>query len=403
MTLGNLHLNKRIRTRTAFPFSKQKRRIGMAKKRGNQEGSIYRKANGKWRAQLMLTGGRLSVTVSSRSEAQDWLRSTRNQIANGLTYRGATTTFSDFLDDWLLAAKARLTEHTCRDYNLHVRDYIKPALGNLRLRDLNPSVIQKFYDKQSADGFGARTIQKSHAVIRASLNSAMKLGLLSRNAANATQPPRVVRKEMMFLNDAQVKQLLKIAKQLGDRNFALYYLALSTGMRQGELLALRWDDINLDQGWLNVKFSLKRLTGGGLQLANPKTSSSLRSVKLGKDAVEILRQQMIRNSKDKSQAGNLWQDMNFVFPSTVGTPMDPTNALKAFQKLLQQAGLPRMRFHDLRHTAASLMLNNGVDVLVASQRLGHAKPSITLDVYGHLIHARQAHAAEVLDGLLSKG
>jgi len=373
----------------------------MAKRRGNQEGSIYQKTNGKWRAQIMLDGGRLSITANSRLEAQDWLRITRNQIENGLTFRGANLPFGEYLDDWLMSAKPRLTEHTWRTYGQLIRDYVNPVLGKIRLRDLNPSAIQKFYDRKVAEGLGLRTVQKTHTVIHAALNSAMKLGLLGRNPDSATQPPKPGRKEMSFLNAAQVRILLETAKRIEDRNHALCYLAIATGMREGELLALRWEDVNLDQELLNVRFSLKRMPGGGLKLNQPKTKSSVRSIKLGREAVEILHLQKVRNDKDKLRAGRLWQDLNFVFPSTVGTPIDPTNLIKAFRKLLRMADLPPIRFHDLRHTAASLMLNNGVDVLVASHRLGHAKPSITLDVYGHLIPSMQVHAAEVLEGLLS--
>ena len=373
----------------------------MANKRGNQEGSIYQKPNGKWRAQIMLNGGRLTITATTRLEAQDWIRSTRNQIENGLTFKGANTQFGEFLDEWLASAKPRLTEHSWRTYGQIVRDHISPSLVKVRLRDLNPAVIQRFYDKKVADGLGLRTVQKTHTIIHAALNSAMKLGLIGRNPDNATQPPKPRRREMQYLDAAQVKKLLETARRTGDRNYALCYLAVSTGMREGELLGLRWDDVNLEQGILNVRFSLKRLPSGVLALKQPKTKTSIRAIKLGRQTIDILQLQKIRNSMDAEKAGKLWKEQKFVFPSTVGTPMDPTNLIKAFRKLLRKADLPRIRFHDLRHTAASLMLNNGVDVLVASHRLGHARPSITLDVYGHLIPSMQVHVAEVLEALLS--
>jgi integrase len=373
----------------------------MAKRRGNQEGSIFQKSNGKWRVQIMFKGGRLSTTVATRTEAQDWLRTTNNQIENGLTIKGANTQFGEFLDEWLATAKPRVTEHSLRTYEQIVRKHIRPGLGNIRLRDLNPSVIQRFYDRKVAEGLGLRTVQRTHTIIHAALNSAMKLGLLGRNPDNATTPPKPKRKEMKYLDAAQVKKLLDTARNSGDRNYALCYLAVSTGMREGELLGLRWDDVNLAQGILNVRFNLRRLSSGVLSLQHPKTKTSTRSIKIGRQTAEILQLQRIRNSMDAEKSGQLWKDQNFVFPSTVGTPMDPTNLLKAFRKLLRLAGLPKIRFHDLRHTAASLMLNNGVDVLIASQRLGHAKPSITLDVYGHLIPSMQSHAAEVLETLLS--
>jgi len=285
----------------------------MAKRRGNQEESIYQKTNGMWRAQMMLNGGRLSITVATRSEAQDWLRKTRNQIENGLTYKGATTSFEQFLDEWLIAAKSRLTEHSWRDYAQVIRDHIKPTLGKIRLRDLSAARIQRLYDQRIAEGLGLRTVYKLHSVIHASLNSAMKLGLIGRNPDDATQPPKLVRKEMRFLTAPQVKRLLENAKKTEDRNYALYYLAIVTGMREGELLALRWDDINLEKGLLNVKLSLKRFPGGGLKLSQPKTKTSVRTINVGGEAIEVLRIQRLRNDQDKAKSGNLWQDLNFVF------------------------------------------------------------------------------------------
>ena len=153
---------------------------------------------------------------------------------------------------------------------------------------------------------------------------------------------------------------------------------------------------------MNVNFNLRRTPGGGLKLDRPKTKSSIRSIRLGKESIKVLAQQKNGLAEEKSKSNGIWQDSGHVFPSTIGTPMDPTNLLKKFRQLLKKARLTRIRFHDLRHTAASLMLNNGIDVLLASQRLGHAKPSITLDVYGHLIPSMQIEVAEILDNLIAK-
>lgn len=372
----------------------------MTKRRGNKEGTIY-KRNGKWRAQATLEGHRVSYTGNSRAEVQDWLRNLSNQKETGLTIRGMRLTLGEFLDDWLIISKPRLSNHTWRTYSQLVRDYIGPKLGEIKLQELSPSLIQRFYNQIVANGVGLRTSQKTHTLIHASLNTAMKQGLIGRNPDSATTPPKPHQKEMRFLNETQAKHLLKVAKDTGDRNFALYYLALVTGMRQGELLALRWSEVDLEKGQLHVKYNLQRMPGGGLNLQQPKTKTSIRTIKLGAETVKALSNQKSSISREKESAGNLWHETDFVFPSAVGTAMDATNLLKVFRRLLRNAKLPVIRFHDLRHTAASLMLNNGVDVLVASSRLGHAKPSITLDVYGHLIASRQATAAEVMDNLIA--
>lgn len=371
----------------------------MAKRR-YKEGTIYQKPNGKWRAQIVLNGGRLSVTAATRTEAQAWLRATRNQIESGLTLQGAKTTYGEFLSEWLATTQHRLTIGTHYSYSQLAKKYILPTLGKIKLRDLNPSAIQRFYNQKVAEGVGLRTVQKAHTVIHASLNAALKMGLIGRNPDDATQPPKPTHKEMRFLNQGEVKRLLETSKRINDRNFALYFIAIVTGMRQGELLGLKWENVDLEKGILNVKFSLTRLPGGSLKMQKPKTKSSERSVKLGKESIAVLIDQKKRLRQEEEKSNGVWQETGHVFTSSVGTPIDPTNLTRQFNHLLKEAGLDRVRFHDLRHTAASLMLNNGVDVLVASRRLGHAKPSITLDVYGHLIPSIQAEAADVMDRLV---
>ncbi|MCW5886872.1 MAG: site-specific integrase [Anaerolineales bacterium] len=164
---------------------------------------------------------------------------------------------------------------------------------------------------------------------------------------------------------------------------------------------MKWQDVDLEKETLTVKLNLQRLPGGGLRLQKPKTKTSIRTIRLGKESLSVLAEQRNLLAKEKSLANGLWQDDGYVFPSSIGSAMDASNLWKHFRRILKQSKLPAIRFHDLRHTAASLMLNNGVDVLVASRRLGHAKPSITLDVYGHLIPSSQAGVADVLDKLVS--
>jgi integrase len=371
----------------------------MSKRRGNQEGTIYQRTNGKWRAQISIQGKRLSHTAETRKEAQKWVREIKNGMERGLTHEGATITFGEWLDEWLVSKEHHVTIQTHSYYSQIVRDYIKPVLGRIRLRELNARQIQRFYNQKVSEGVGLRTVQKSHTIIHASLNSARKFGMIPYNPDDATNPPKPKPKPMKFLNQEQIKILLKVSQETNDRYYPLYYLALVTGMREGELLALKWEDIDLEKGILNVKFNLKRIPGGGLQIGKPKTESSIRTIKLGKSTIEVLRSQKKKLEEEKEK--EYWQDEGFVFPSSIGTAVDPSNLIKQFRKLLKEAGLPRIRFHDLRHTAASLMLNNGVDVLVASQRLGHAQPSITLDVYGHLMPSMQNEVASLLDKIIS--
>lgn len=250
-------------------------------------------------------------------------------------------------------------------------------------------------------GVGLRTIEKSHSIIHASLNAAVKYGMIPSNPDKRTEPPKSKKKEMKYMNKVEVHKFLRVAKENEDRNYALFYLAIVTGMRQGELLGLKWKNVDLENGIITVKQSLKRMIGGGLVISKPKTKSSIRSIRIGTESIDVLNGQMKNLEIEKMNNKDLWQYKDFVFPSTIGTAMDPSGLVKKFKLSLKEAGLSGIRFHDLRHTSASLMLNNGVDIFVASKRLGHAKPSITLDVYGHLLSSAQNDVAEKMEILIS--
>ena len=206
---------------------------------------------------------------------------------------------------------------------------------------------------------------------------------------------------MRFLDENQVQQFMIVAKAQNDRFFTLYYLAISTGMRQGELLGLKWADLDWEKGELTVCRQLTKKKGGGFELTSPKTKAGIRQISLGSNALDILREHRKAQQLERQAAGVHWQDQGLVFTSSIGTPIDRSNMRLFFKALLKDAGLPDIRFHDLRHTAASLMLNNGIPLMIVSRRLGHAQPSITLDVYGHLIPAKQQEAASLMDDILT--
>jgi integrase len=168
-------------------------------------------------------------------------------------------------------------------------------------------------------------------------------------------------------------------------------------------LGLQWKNVDLEKGIIKVNQNLKRLPNGKLVFGKPKTKTSVRSITIGEETIEVLKDQdkRIERERNDEKVKYLWVEMELVFPSSIGTPIDPTNILKKFRQLLKKAELPKLRFHDLRHTSASLMLNCGVDVLVASKRLGHAKPSITLDVYGHLLNTAHNEVANKIEVLIS--
>ena len=195
--------------------------------------------------------------------------------------------------------------------------------------------------------------------------------------------------------------MLKTAREMGDRFYPLYYLAIHTGMRQSEIIGLKWEDVDWEFSTIQVKRQVRHFRGGSYTFTEVKSKSGMRTIILGKQALEVLRTHKMQQQTITNSAGEDWTDLDLIFPSNVGTPLTASNIRRAFRKLLTASGLPKIRFHDLRHTAASLMLNHGIPVLIVSKRLGHSKPSITLDVYGHLIPSKQEEAAQLMDDLMT--
>jgi integrase len=373
----------------------------MANKRGNNEGSIFKRKNGTWRAQVMAGGKRISYSGKTRSECQTWIRLTLQRVDNGLTFDKTQVTVETFLKNMLASMKSSLRHSTWIQYNQIVRDHINPSLGRIKVVDLRPDLIQELYDSKVDAVVGLRTVQLTHAVLRRSLNRAVRLGLLLNNPTEAVSPPKPVKKEMQILDDSQVQRLLITAEAIQVRNLALYQLAITTGMRQGELLGLKWQDVNWELRTLRIQRQLKYITDDGPVFAQLKTHSSARTLVVGTGTLAILKQHQEQQFSEITRVGKKWKDHDLVFPSTIGTPFNPRNLSRQYKSLLSEAGLPSIRFHDLRHTAASLMLNHGIPVLIVSKRLGHAKPSITLDIYGHLIPSMQEQVAKVMDEVVT--
>lgn len=371
------------------------------RKRANNEGSIYQRNNGSWRAQVTLDGQRIGFTGSTQRECLDWVQMLNNQISAGMTYEYTRVTLNEFMTEWLTNIEGSLRNTTLTQYKQVTRDYILPALGNEKVKELSTDQIQRLYKKQLDKGLGARSVKTIHAVLHVALNRAVELGVLSKNPASAAKPPKPKQKEMQFYDKRQVKRFLQTAKENEDRYLALFKLAITTGMRQAELLALKWSDVDLEKGNLKVQRQLKRIPGGGFTYTAPKTKAGKRTVLIGEDMINSLVSHQKQLTQDRLVAGEKWKENNLMFPSSVGTHTQPDKLLKRFKRIAKQAGLPIIRFHDLRHTAASLMLNSGVPAIVASRRLGHSKPSITLDIYGHLIPSMQEQVAVLMDEITS--
>lgn len=370
----------------------------MAKRRGNREGSVWRERKG-WRAAVSLDGKRVTRSFRTKEECRVWLQEMRSKIDQGLTYKAVRLTLERYLMDWLSVHRLGLTPKTGERYEQLTRDYIIPELGKYRLQDLRIEQVERAYLDLLEAGVSVRNVRFVHAVLHRCLNDATKRGITTFNAAHGARLPKKKHIEMNILDEDQVLHLL-IAAQ-GDRHDALYHLAIKTGMRQGELLGLKWADLDWKKGIIRVRRQVQRVKGQGMVFMPPKTKSGYRAIQLGEQALQKLREHRSKQEIKKALAADRWQDEDLIFPSSIGTPQSPSNLLKEFKVLLEVSGLPKIRFHDLRHTAASLMLNNGIPALVVSKVLGHSKPSTTLDIYGHLIPIMQEEVANLMDDLVT--
>jgi integrase len=370
----------------------------MAMKRGNSEGSIYKRSNGTWSVQVTLQGRRLSHTFKTQRECHEWLKKIRGQIDDGMTLASTKTSLGEFLTGWLTSTKTSKGRGTWQHYEQLIRTYIIPNLGGIKVRDLRPDHIQAFYNRLFDEHVGVYTIRKVHTTLHSALQQAAKTGFIGRNPVSYAQPPKEPDIEMDILNGSQVSRLL-IAAQ-GHRLEALFHLAVISGMRQMELLGLQWNDLDWIKQTLKIERQLLKPDGDGVKFSAPKTRYGKRSIALGTKMIEILRKHYEHQQADQLKACEAWKEYGLIFTTINGTPIHPRNLLRDYKKLLHDAGLPPFRFHDLRHTAASILLAQGIPVITVSRRLGHARASITLDIYGHLIPTIQDEVAELIDDLV---
>ncbi len=371
----------------------------MARKRGNHEGSIRKRPDGRWEARVMFDDGeRKSIYGKTRQEVAHLLATAVRDYERGITPIDERQTVGVYLSSWIAGYKQRRRLTSYERNERTARLHLIPGLGKMALARLTPQHVEAFYTRKLAERTTAYTVRMCHRVLRQALNGALRLGLVHRNVAIVVKPPRWRAREMAFYTEKQVQTLLKAAA--GNRLEALIVIALATGMREGELLALGRDDVDLENGSLLVRANLVA-TKAGILREEVKTGTSRRRIALPSIAVEALHHHRTRQACERLRLGEAWQDLNVVFPNTVGGYYDAHNWRAAwFYPLLQRAGLPRIRPHDLRHTAATLLLARGVPVKVVSEMLGHANVGITLSIYGHVLPHMQQQAASAMDAML---
>jgi len=300
---------------------------------------------------------------------------------------------------WLETRKVAIRSKTAHQYQSIIQKHIFPTFSNVMIKDLTLVRTEKYYSNLLEAGVGIRTIHIVHNILHSSLEKAVKYGYISRNPTQGATLPVYRFDEMQVLSLDQVAKFLSAASR--SSSYALYHLAIVTGMRMGELLGLKWPDIDWEMGLISVRRQRQYVPGEGITLIEPKTKAGKRTIKLGKNSLEILQKHFHDQSISKNRSKSKWMEMDLVFPNSVGKPDDASNIRLEFNKILDSAGIPRIRFHDLRHTAAAIFLNHNVPVIVVSHILGHSKPSVTLDLYGHVMSDMQEEAAAIMEKLVS--
>jgi integrase len=389
-------------------------------KRGNNEGSIFQLADGRWCAFVSLgyrngKRWRKKYTAQTRREVQEKVRAAVTSLSDGYALDTEHMKVGEFLEGWLTqSAKNSVRARTFESYSDLVRRYLTPRLGRVELSKLTPQHVRQCLNdllerggapkkdeegELRESGLSARTVQYCRAVLRKALNQAVRDGLVSRNVAALTEPPKVEHPEISPYTPEQARALLEAVR--GDRLEALFTVAVSLGLRQGEIFGLRWGDIDLQRATLTVRYAMQRI-GGEARFVEPKTARSRRTIHLPAVTVSALYTHLGRQAEEKAIAGERWQDWGVVFPSTIGTPMEACNLTHRFHKITAIAQLPKIRFHDLRHTAATLLLAQGVHPRLVMETLGHSSISLTMNTYSHVIPAMRTEVADQMNSILGK-
>ena len=371
----------------------------MAPRRANGEGSICQRRNGTWQGAVRLPDGRRKYFYGqSREEVRRSLAAAIHALETGTLSDARGLTVGDFLDQWLEeVARPRVRPWTYAGYEVHVRIHLKPVIGSVLLDKLTPMHVQRLLNQKTAEGLKPKSVRYIRGTLRTALSHAVQWGLVSRNAAALVRSPRVEQFEIQPFTREESLALLDSLK--GDRLEALYSVALTMGLRQGEALGLRWQDIDLDLGYLRVSKQLQRIDGR-LELVDPKTVRSRRNLAMPTTIAASLREHRSRQDTERARANSSWTEMGLVFTTPEGKPLDGTAITKQFHRHLERAGLPQRRFHDLRHSCATLLLAQGVSPRVVMDVLGHSQIGLTMNTYAHVVPELRLEGADGMDLLL---
>ena len=379
----------------------------MAKKRANGDGSIRKRKDGRWEGRYVvghdpITGKMISRNVLGKTQAQvkEKLR-TAIENSKRLDYtQTGKYTVGQWMDEWFEAyAKVKVRPSSHQTYKGYIENHIKPNIGDIPIEKLTSLQLQKFYrllltegriprieSEKQPKGLSAKTVRNINQVISSAMDMAVRHKLILSNPTEGCELPKVEHREMKTLPAEQLGAFLREAKESGV--YELYYLDLATGLRRGELLGLKWEDIDLQNGIIHVRRQVARVDGEVKELPL-KTKNSYRSISISQDAVAMLTEMEAHRSSD------------YVFPASTGGPISPDSVNNMLHRVLKRAGLPSIRFHDLRHTFATLALQNGVDIKTVSGMLGHFSAGFTLDTYAHVTTSAQKEAARTMGNVLA--
>jgi integrase len=366
-------------------------------RRAKGEGSVTKRKDGRWQARYQVNGKRKYIYGKTKTEVAKKLNTALNEINEGFVSEDKGFTVEKHTKSWLETSKGSLRYRTWERYEQVARKHIFPEIGHIRLRNLTPMLIQDLYQKK-LKAISPRTVQYIHVTLHRSLSQALRWNLVPRNVAALVYPPKVTKREIRPLTVEEVNILFKTVK--GNPLEALYVLAVTAGLRRGELLGLRWEDIDLEIGTLRVKRSLS-FNKEGPYLVPPKTAKGTRSISLSQICVEALRKHKLLQLEQKK----VWnRNLDIVFPNKVGEYRRSQRVINdCFETVKRKGNLPDVRFHDLRHTCATLLLTKGVHPKIVQELLGHSSISITLDTYSHVLPNMQEKAVRAMDNIFEGG
>ncbi|ASA21791.1 site-specific integrase [Paenibacillus donghaensis] len=334
----------------------------------------------------------------TKREADDKMLELRNEVNSGQYSAPKTLTVANFIEDWLKSDRIlQVNETTYYSNCLSFKNHIKPKIGNVRLQNLTPMQCQKFVTGLHEEGYARNTIDRIVAVVKRALDKAKLYKIIKENPMRNVTLPKFVKLEMKIWTIEQTKHFLRVAKDC--RFYCAYALALYCGLRMGEISALRWQDIDIDKKEITIN---QTLVNFGKTIKNgAKTASGVRKVSMPNILIEILKKQQIKYEETKDRLGDRFIDMDIViFNIKNGKTVFPGNLSCAYRKDLEKAQLPHIRFHDLRHTHATILIMENVNVKIISERMGHSKVGITLDTYSHVIPSMQQEVADTLDRVM---